>query len=104
MSAIGTNNFIRVSIVLVSLILAAAVETSAQASQAAGPSAVIESTRHDFGEVFVGEELSHVFTVRNMGGSPLVLSQTKLVAIRRPTSVRPRTLRVRFEGESAAPG
>jgi HYDIN/CFA65/VesB-like, Ig-like domain len=39
----------------------------------ASPELVIDSTRRDFGEVFVGEEIDQVFTVRNVGTSPLEL-------------------------------
>jgi hypothetical protein len=39
----------------------------------ASPELVIDSTRRDFGEVFIGEELDQVFTVRNVGTTPLEL-------------------------------
>src|SRR5215218_5798504 len=39
------------------------------------PEAVIDSTKFDFGEAIIGEELEHVFTVRNLGAAPLELFQ-----------------------------
>jgi hypothetical protein len=40
----------------------------------------MERTRRDFGEVFIGEELSQVFTVRNVGTAPLELANKTLAA------------------------
>lgn len=40
----------------------------------------MEGTRKDFGEVFVGEELDQVFTVRNVGTAPLELANKPLAA------------------------
>ncbi len=52
------------------------------APQPAKPTAeaIIDSTKHDFGEVFAGEELEHTFTIRNVGLGALELSQTPLTA------------------------
>jgi hypothetical protein len=51
------------------------------------PEVKIDSTRHDFGDVFLGEDISHVFTVRNFGPAPLELSTTQqLVAPRRASA------------------
>lgn len=36
-----------------------------------GPVLTIVETEHDFGDVFTGEELTHVFRVRNDGSGPL---------------------------------
>ncbi|HKP87823.1 MAG TPA: hypothetical protein VJZ26_17105 [Blastocatellia bacterium] len=44
-------------------------------AQAEAPDLVIESARRDFGDVFAGEELDHVFVVRNAGGAPLELAE-----------------------------
>lgn len=35
----------------------------------------IDSTRRDFGDVFIGEELEQVFIVRNTGQKPLELAE-----------------------------
>ncbi len=49
---------------------------TASSQRAAGaPQLVLENARHDFGEVFAGEDLSHVFWVRNIGSAPLELSE-----------------------------
>jgi hypothetical protein len=37
------------------------------------PRAVVDYTRHDFGVVFAGEQIFHVFTIRNEGSAPLTL-------------------------------
>jgi hypothetical protein len=42
------------------------------------PQLVIDGTRRDFGEVFIGEELEQVFTVRNVGTAPLELANKML--------------------------
>jgi hypothetical protein len=56
---------------------------SAAAQRAAGaPQLVLDSIRHDFGEVFAGEDLSHVFQVRNIGNVPLELSETPQLGTR----------------------
>ena len=44
-------------------------------AQASAPDLAIDSTRRDFGDVFAGEELDHVFTVRNAGSAPLELAE-----------------------------
>ena len=37
------------------------------------PQLIVEKTRHDFGEVFAGEDISHAFMIRNNGAVPLEL-------------------------------
>jgi hypothetical protein len=37
------------------------------------PKAVVTETRFDFGAVFAGEQLIHVFSIRNEGTAPLTL-------------------------------
>jgi len=39
--------------------------------------AVLDATRRDYGDVFEGEELEHVFNVRNTGDAVLTLAQLK---------------------------
>ena len=48
---------------------------------ASSPRLVLEKPRHDFGETFAGEDLSHAFWVRNVGASPLELSERPLLTI-----------------------
>jgi hypothetical protein len=60
------------------------------------PQLVIDSTKHDFGEVFAGEELEHIFTVRNVGTVPLELSQTASLVGRSNGSPGPSVRRVSF--------
>jgi hypothetical protein len=50
------------------------------------PEVKIDITRHDFGEVFISEDISHVFTVRNFGPAPLELSTTEQLLTPRATS------------------
>jgi hypothetical protein len=95
---------IKLAALLAALAIAYAPPALARTDQTARPEATIESTRHDFGEAFAGEELMHVFTVRNTGDAPLKLSQTKMLGIRRPTSAIVRVLPVKFAPASAAPG
>ena len=53
------------------------VQSTSAASQvaAAVPQLALDGVRHDFGEVFAGEDLMHVFWVRNTGTAPLELSE-----------------------------
>ena len=44
------------------------------------PEAVIDNAKFDFGEAFIGEDIIHVFIVRNLGIAPLELSQGGPVA------------------------
>jgi hypothetical protein len=39
--------------------------------------AVLDATRRDYGDVFEGEELEHIFNVRNTGNAVLTLAQLK---------------------------
>src|SRR5262249_26993058 len=39
-----------------------------------GPRVVVSENHHDFGDVFSGQILDHVFTIRDEGTSPLTLS------------------------------
>jgi hypothetical protein len=47
------------------------------AASAEPPNVVIEPLRHEFGKVLEGEELSHVFVVKNTGGQPLEISAVR---------------------------
>lgn len=44
-------------------------------AQTRAPVLVIDSTKRDFGDVFAGEELMQVFSVRNDGAVPLELAE-----------------------------
>ena len=50
------------------------------------PHLIVDSVRHEFGEVFAGEDLMHVFWVRNIGTAPLELSEMPLLG-NRPSKV-----------------
>ena len=61
---------------VVALVLAIEPSLSAASQRSGGgPQLVLDKARHDFGEVFAGEDLSHVFLVRNIGSVPLELSE-----------------------------
>lgn len=47
------------------------------------PQLAIDRTSHDFGDVFVGEILSTVFRVRNLGAKALELSDRPIITPRR---------------------
>ena len=66
-------------VLAVALILA---PSSASQGQSGVPKMVLDNTRHDFGEVFAGEDLSHVFLVRNSGSVPLELSDSPQLGTR----------------------
>lgn len=48
---------------------------SPESGNKALPEAVIDNPKFDYGEAFIGEEIEHVFTVRNLGSATLELSQ-----------------------------
>jgi len=61
---------------LMSLALASGTHAFPTRASSSGPKVVASEHRHDFGEVFVGQFIDHVFTIRNEGTSPLTLSET----------------------------
>jgi hypothetical protein len=67
-------------IVAVIGLTAAPSSASRAGTSAASPELAIDMTRRDFGEVFVGEELDQIFTVRNVGTAPLELANKTLAA------------------------
>ena len=72
----GTRGRPPAAIFLLALLLALVPSMSVASQRAAGaPQLVLDSSRHDFEEVFAGEDLSHVFWVRNIGSAPLELSE-----------------------------
>ncbi len=56
-----------------------AVETPAADAVPVGPTTTIEfaDTKHDYGVIEQGEKVSHIFTFKNTGNEPLVLSNVK---------------------------
>ncbi|MFP5265441.1 MAG: hypothetical protein ACLGJB_26440 [Blastocatellia bacterium] len=61
-------------------LLAAPSSASPAGTSVTSPELAIDMTRRDFGEVFVGEELDQIFTVRNVGTAPLELANKALAA------------------------
>jgi hypothetical protein len=57
---------------------ASAVRRTIQNQNQALPVLDINKTEHNFGDVFVGEEVIARFTVRNLGAAPLLLSETRI--------------------------
>jgi hypothetical protein len=51
------------------------ISTSSTGAQTRAPELVIDGTKRDFGDVFAGEELVQVFTIRNAGSVPLELAE-----------------------------
>jgi hypothetical protein len=49
----------------------------AQTSPQQAPSIQIPETAHDFGEVLEGAEVTHVFAVKNVGKTPLQITQVR---------------------------
>ena len=67
------------------ILILPAVDRVSDAQVEAKPQAVIEQTSHDFGDVFMSEEVSHLFRVRNLGNAPLELSDKKsLISLGQP--------------------
>ena len=93
------------TLLAIALILA---HSTSAAQRPTGPRLALDNARYDFGEVFAGEDLSHVFLVRNNGSVPLELSDTpqlgtrpSKVSFRQPLSgIKTALLAI---GRSAAP-
>lgn len=76
------RGFVAATTVLV-LALTPVSSVRAGSQVAAGvPQLVVDAVRHEFGDVFAGEDLMHVFWVRNVGSAPLELSETPLLSTR----------------------
>ena len=60
------------TVLAIALTLAVSISAASQ-GQGGVPKLTLDNARHDFGEVFAGEDLSHVFLVRNNGSVPLEL-------------------------------
>jgi hypothetical protein len=59
-------------------------------ARGSGPKLVVAEYRHNFGDIFAGQFMDHVFTIRNDGTAPLMLSdevgrKPKAAAIRVPS-------------------
>ena len=63
---------------LVTLMAAAAIAATAQGGKPL-PVFEIDKTEHNFGDVFLGEDLIQVFSVRNQGAAPLELSDNPIL-------------------------
>ena len=88
------NTWFVFRVMVVVAVLTAAAPALAQGDAQLAPKAVIAQTTYDFGDVFEGEELMHVFNVSNEGRSPLQLSQTPLIS---GTRAAPADMRVGFQ-------
>ena len=55
------------------------------------PALEVDSTQYNLGDIFVGEEISHIFSIRNTGTAPLKLSDTPFLSgkLERAASWRP---------------
>ena len=73
--------------------------TEARLQRSAPPALVLDKTRHDFGEVFAGEDLTHAFWVRNVGTSPLEMSDRPLLT----TQPKKASMQERFDAMAAKP-
>lgn len=61
------------------------VEARSQQQEKPLPQAIVDSLVHDFGNVFKGEIITHVFRINNIGTAPLEVSDTrKLIGVARP--------------------
>lgn len=65
------------------------VEARSQQQEKPLPQAIVDSNVHDFGNVFKGEIITHVFRINNIGTMPLEVSDTrKLIGIARPARLQ----------------
>lgn len=73
---------------LLCCIIASLILIPGAGAQTGAPAFTIDSTRRNFGDVFIGEELEQVFTVRNTGQKPLELSEKSVTTGSIPPSSR----------------
>lgn len=71
-SELGRGGFTGAGIVLLALLLA--MHAPHAHARSSGAKVVVREYRHDFGDVFAGQFMDHVFTIRNEGTVPLTLS------------------------------
>ena len=74
--------FLSATLLLVFALMLAPSRGAALQRVAGAPQLVLDHARHDFGDVFAGEDLSHAFWVRNNGSAPLELSETPQLGTR----------------------
>jgi hypothetical protein len=67
--------------IVAGVVLLTAPSSASPVNESGGsPELVIDSTRRDFGDVYVGEELDQIFNVRNVGTAPLELGNKTLTS------------------------
>lgn len=66
----------KVSVFVLGLLMAASLSVFAQDAEekVAGPEIVFAEASHDFGDIKQGDKVEHVFTFKNTGTEPLILS------------------------------
>ncbi len=65
------------SLMMMLFVVAAYAQQSAQIASVNGPQITFEESEYSFGELQQGEKAEHVFTFKNTGSAPLVLSDVK---------------------------
>jgi len=71
-SKLALQRFAGAALIMLTLVL---VINSFQAqARSSGPKVMVSEYRHDFGDVFPGQFMDHVFTIHNEGTAPLTLS------------------------------
>ena len=72
----------RVSLFTFAIILSiASVSLGGQNGKTAVPVFAADKIEHNFGDIFTGEDVSYIFTVRNLGNAPLQLSDSPVVSL-----------------------
>jgi hypothetical protein len=101
---IGLHRLAGSGVVVLAALLA--INTPLAQSQSSAPKVVVPEYRHDFGEIFAGQFMDHIFTIRNDGTAPLKLSD-EAPHSPKASSDRPaasaRTATALFRGSVVAP-
>src|SRR5215470_4253245 len=71
-SELEMGRFTGAGVVLLALLLAMSAPYAH--ARSSGAKVVVPEYRHDFGNIFAGQFMDHVFTIRNEGTVPLTLS------------------------------
>jgi hypothetical protein len=75
----------RLLVVLAATCLAAPFIPIALAAPQSAPLVFMNQTRRDFGDVFAGEDLEHIFNIRNDGDAPLAIDNKSLTGQSAPS-------------------
>ncbi|MDX1628928.1 MAG: DUF1573 domain-containing protein [Fulvivirga sp.] len=64
-------------VIIISLFTTTAIMAQESAQEVSGPVMTFEKEQHDFGEIYQGDKVEHVFEFENTGNEPLIISNVQ---------------------------